>query len=256
MERIKQISLAFSGIIIYSSLLTVLPLLFGSYIAAKIVSLIFVSILGALYSNKVLNEPLVTAKLLPSRRFWLTALFVVILFAVVSFFTSQFLLIYYTDEAFLASQAYTAQLSPPEQILSLLVSILLTPIGEEIIFRGFMFRQFAKINRIFGLVMSSTVFAIWHGTAIHLYTALIGGFVLGCIYDKTQNIRFSIAAHSLFNGLTVLLSVIFGYIYLASVWIIVLNVLLLFAIIVLFLTRNPNVPQNFTTKCDKIRRQQ
>lgn len=255
MDKIKYISFAFSGIIIYCSLLTVLPPLFGSYIAAKIVSLIFVSILGALYAKKVMNEPLTTAKLLPTRRFIFVMYSVIAVFSVVSFFTSQFLLNFYTDAVFSASQTYTAQLSLSEQLLSICVSVLLTPIGEEIVFRGFMFRQLAKINRVFGLVMSSVIFALWHGTVIHLYTALIGGLILGCIYDKTQNILFSISAHALFNGLTVLLSIIFGSICLSWVWIIVLNALLLTVVVVLFKTRNPNVPQDLTIECDKTRRQ-
>ncbi len=90
--------------------------------------------------------------------------------------------------------------------LAVLISVVIAgPIVEELLFRGIVFRYFEKIcPGLFPAVLSGIAFGLWHGEPVQVvYTTLIG-VLLGMIYQKTRDLRITIAIHVLNNFLSTL----------------------------------------------------
>lgn len=98
-------------------------------------------------------------------------------------------------------------------INKILITIILGPIIEELVFRGFFFNLFNKKSKIMAYLFSSLIFAFMHvmGDVVfkQQYTNLIFmlphfGFALGVcyIYDKTKNIYYPIIIHMAMNILS------------------------------------------------------
>lgn len=228
-EKFKLLILAFSGIIIRSTLSQFLCDMMSNDVYATLIANIAVVILGGIYLNTVIGE--YEPKVFVRRRYITVSMITMLIYSVVSMYTSNFLFkLLYTDEA---QAAYSASQNHGEyEILSLCISVFLVPIAEEIVYRGFLFRFISK-NTKAAMIISSLIFALMHGTVVHLYTAFIGGMILCNIYAKTHKLRYNIMAHVLFNGITVILSLIpypfFGY---EPWWIVTLNAAL---VLVLFM---------------------
>lgn len=200
----KNVVLAFSGVIVYITLFTIFDCLFSEQIYAKFAACAVFAVLGGLYLRVVVKPP--------KRETILSKLFVVLMcctvaaFVMASFLTTSLILSAgLNDAAYMASVAEKAELSTWVQTFSLCVSILLVPIAEEIIFRGFMYGQLATINKPLAFITSSAFFVLWHGTVVHIYPALLGGVIFACIYEKTKQLRFCVFAHMLYNAFTALL---------------------------------------------------
>lgn len=235
-SKFQTVLLAFSGVIVYSAICIVCGFLFAENVYIKLVACSLTIIIGGLYIKTVLKYPPTWNN--PPKQFIAVMLTTIVVFAFTSMFTARFLLSgYINDEAFMAVTETKAELPLGQQILTLIVSFAFVPLAEEIIFRGLMYRQLATFNKTFALLFTSVFFALWHGTLIHLYTGLLGGLILCCICEKTQKLRYSVAAHSLFNILTSFAGVFDYPECFNSVWFIAaINVLCVSLIVVLFRT--------------------
>jgi membrane protease YdiL (CAAX protease family) len=88
-------------------------------------------------------------------------------------------------------------------VLSAIGTIVLAPIIEEFLFRGFLLRRWAaKWSIPTGLVVSSLVFAAIHGFTAA--SAFIWGVVLGLLYLWTRNLLVPIGVHIAGNTIAVL----------------------------------------------------
>lgn len=92
----------------------------------------------------------------------------------------------------------------------IVVTSILGPIFEEIIFRKIIFGSlYKRYNFWIGAIVSSLVFAAVHFDFAHIiiYTAM--GFTFAFLYVKTKRILVPIIAHVMMNTLVVLIQVIF-----------------------------------------------
>lgn len=201
-QKLKTVILAFAGFIVYSALLTVTPLMTDNHYVSVFIADIATILLGGVYMSTVLGQfkPRVEVE----RRFLITALITVLVFCITSLFTSNLILQNIYDENFVNNHVA----DDDALLCSTLMSIFLAPVVEEIVFRGFMYRFLSSLNRTASMILTSFVFALYHGTIVHLYAAFFGGLIFCVIYDRTHKLRYSIAAHMLFNALTVFMSVI------------------------------------------------
>ena len=83
--------------------------------------------------------------------------------------------------------------------LTLAVSGILTPVVEEIFFRFCLQRALSKFSPVVSLVFVSLSFGILHVSLIQIVFAVIMGFVLGIIFEMTDNILYPIAMHIYIN---------------------------------------------------------
>lgn len=87
-----------------------------------------------------------------------------------------------------------------QSIIYVLSVAIITPVKEEILFRGILYRFLErKYNFLVGIIISSFIFGILHGGL--LITATIMGIVLAMLYKKTQSIIPSIILHIVWNSL-------------------------------------------------------
>ena len=83
------------------------------------------------------------------------------------------------------------------------LSILIVPIGEEALMRGFVYpimrQQFSAPVTI---ALSACLFALLHGNIVQIILTLPLGIACGCIYEQTHSLMQCIGTHMLFNALT------------------------------------------------------
>ncbi|NUN11241.1 CPBP family intramembrane metalloprotease [Candidatus Micrarchaeota archaeon] len=88
-----------------------------------------------------------------------------------------------------------------KSILTLLIAITLSPIVEEMLFRGYL------VPRI-GVVFSSLVFGGLHyayGSTTQIIGTIIAGIILGLNYRKNKDLTSCIIAHALYNATSLML---------------------------------------------------
>ncbi len=89
--------------------------------------------------------------------------------------------------------------------LFVLVAIVMAPLFEEIVFRGFLFRGFANSwGWKWGAVASAAIFGLAH-LQLDVFVPLATlGVALAWVYKRTGSLWTCIAMHALFNGIAVL----------------------------------------------------
>ena len=90
----------------------------------------------------------------------------------------------------------------------LALATLFAPITEELLFRGWIYTSLReKIGVRFGILVSSTLFALAHWESTHLYALAVFpvGLALGYIRQRTDSVAASITLHSLYNGVAAVL---------------------------------------------------
>ncbi len=94
--------------------------------------------------------------------------------------------------------------------------VLIVPIAEEILFRGF-FQNWiiTRIGRIKGIIATSILFASFHFSMSQNWNnleVLLSLFVLSCylgfVYERQSSLWASIALHSTFNAISVLIIIL------------------------------------------------
>ena len=87
-----------------------------------------------------------------------------------------------------------------DPLLALLSTILLAPVVEEIIFRGYMLnRLLGWFNEKYSILIVSSVFALCHVSLIWMVYAFLMGTLLAKVSVEEDNIAYSIALHMGFN---------------------------------------------------------
>jgi len=96
--------------------------------------------------------------------------------------------------------------------LMIVAAVLVAPICEEIVFRGYFYAASKKFVGPWAAgACSALVFAAAHGSLAALLPLFVFGCLLALIYEKTGSIWAPIAVHFCFNGATVLVQVAARY---------------------------------------------
>lgn len=89
--------------------------------------------------------------------------------------------------------------------LSLLVLLvagaLLTPLGEEVVFRGVIATALNRHGAWAGVLGSAVIFAAVHGPSVIFFDALMVGILIGVLYRKTGSLWPALAVNVVYNGL-------------------------------------------------------
>lgn len=85
---------------------------------------------------------------------------------------------------------------------SIIRSVVISPILEELLFRGIILRGFLKNHSKFtSIIVSSLLFAIMHPHISQAFEAFIVGIFFAWIYIKTKSLLPNIFAHFVANGI-------------------------------------------------------
>lgn len=94
--------------------------------------------------------------------------------------------------------------------LVILVTSIIGPILEEIVFRKILFGVlYKKTNFFIAAIISSLIFSIFHGEPQHLLLYASMGFTFAFLYVKTQRILVPIFAHVAMNTMVVIVQTVF-----------------------------------------------
>ena len=77
-----------------------------------------------------------------------------------------------------------------------LVTSVTAGVGEEIYFRGFLFRRFERLSTPVLLLATSFAFAVWHLSPLMLLHTFVMGVVFGWIYLRTKRLFPVILGHT------------------------------------------------------------
>lgn len=92
------------------------------------------------------------------------------------------------------------EITNTSNVVVVLSVIILIPIVEENIFRGFIFKTIKKYSSfVIGMILSSLMFGLFHGNVVQAIGGFICGIVLCFIYEYVNNIMYPIIFHILFN---------------------------------------------------------
>ena len=103
---------------------------------------------------------------------------------------------------------------PWMQVFTVTTTVLLVPIGEEVLFRGILQTAFQKLvrarwgslrHRWVAVVAAGSLFGLMHLNTPQNVPALIAlGILLGLLYERSGSLIVPILVHMLFNGRTLL----------------------------------------------------
>lgn len=85
--------------------------------------------------------------------------------------------------------------------LIFLVTVILAPIIEELMFRKFMIDRFSRYGDLLAVIISAVAFGLFHGNFYQFFYATMLGFILGYIYTRTRNVKYTILMHMIINFL-------------------------------------------------------
>lgn len=87
---------------------------------------------------------------------------------------------------------------------------IISPIYEEIFYRGFLYQFFSsRYGVLSGMLISSFIFTIVHLPTFNtLPVNFVSGLIFSWVYQKTESIIPSILIHGTFNGIAIILTAI------------------------------------------------
>ena len=98
------------------------------------------------------------------------------------------------------------------RILAFVTAVFIAPIIEELVFRGFMLRAFAKHLPVWGAVVASSVlFSAIHVTPGVFFPLMILGAVMAILTVKTKSIYPAIVFHMINNSMAFVAEVLVQY---------------------------------------------
>ena len=98
----------------------------------------------------------------------------------------------------------------------LIATVIISPIFEEILYRGLMYNKLKQISNAFiAILISSILFALLHipgyGFNIKIFCFVLDGILLTYCYEKTDNIYVPILVHSVNNFFIFLFNYVYFY---------------------------------------------
>lgn len=86
-------------------------------------------------------------------------------------------------------------------LLALLGGALVTPLGEELLFRSVIANALNRYGALAGVGLSAIIFGVAHGTGVIMWVAIMMGLLSGALFRKTGSVWPSVLLHMLYNGL-------------------------------------------------------
>nr|WP_300841320.1 CPBP family intramembrane glutamic endopeptidase [uncultured Acetatifactor sp.] len=84
---------------------------------------------------------------------------------------------------------------------------IITPIAEELLFRGIIYSCLRRYMKLFSaMLISAAFFAVYHGNSVQGIYAVVLGLLMAYAYEYFGDFKMSVAVHVLANVLAYVLS--------------------------------------------------
>lgn len=90
-------------------------------------------------------------------------------------------------------------------VLLVFAGAVLTPFGEEVVFRGVVANALNKYGPWAGIIGSAVIFATVHGPSVIFFNALMVGIITGTLFRATISIWPGFVTHFVYNGIWLLI---------------------------------------------------
>lgn len=105
----------------------------------------------------------------------------------------------------------------PSLLVQFIVLVLLSPICEELIYRGLVYKRLREKNSfIRAALLSSLIFSVIHGNLVQMFYAFCMGMFLCFLMERFGNLKASMIAHVFMNFLSIVLTEAGIYNYLVN----------------------------------------
>lgn len=94
---------------------------------------------------------------------------------------------------------YEIQRDIPTTAMDLFSSVILAPIAEELLYRGIVLKETARVSRRFAIVFSAVMFGLMHGNPYQLVMATLLGLGLGYVTIESDSLIPAIVCHMAVN---------------------------------------------------------
>lgn len=101
---------------------------------------------------------------------------------------------------------YTTSFSGGSAGATMALSLLFAPVAEELMMRRILYAYLRQIGVVFGMVVTSVLFAGMHGTLVHLPFTFLLGLFLCVVLDLAGRVWVCMACHSGANALSLFLA--------------------------------------------------
>lgn len=98
-----------------------------------------------------------------------------------------------------------AKAGPLSLFVLVFTGALLTPLGEEVLFRGVIANALNKYGAWAGVVGSAAIFGVVHGPSVILLNAFMAGILTGIVFRKTHSVWPGLVIHCVYNGIWLLI---------------------------------------------------
>jgi membrane protease YdiL (CAAX protease family) len=175
---------------------------FWLLIVSDIVSAaLIVALVLSFYKEKLSSLGLTTKKLPKAILYGVMGFFVAFILADIAAYPIQQHFGVDTTQQALSQSAAVSGLLP----LVLLSGVIIAPIAEEIVFRGYLYKAFRdRFKPWYAIIMSAALFSAIHLEPLAAVPLFVIGVVLAYVYEKTDNLMAPIALHMLNNAVAFL----------------------------------------------------
>ncbi|MFD1032525.1 CPBP family intramembrane glutamic endopeptidase [Metaplanococcus flavidus] len=106
------------------------------------------------------------------------------------------------------TESLQSQMTLLNFVIGFVSAAIISPIYEEIFYRGFLYRFFSSRYGVWsGMITSSIIFTVVHIPTFNtLPVNFVSGLIFSWVYHKTGSIIPSILIHGIFNGIAVILT--------------------------------------------------
>ena len=96
---------------------------------------------------------------------------------------------------------FSSIITPDDLAGSMILAMVVAPIGEEILFRGVMLRGFRSVyGPTKGVLYSALLFGLVHLNPYQFVAGFLLGLFLGFLYVRTDSLVLPVIAHAVYNG--------------------------------------------------------
>lgn len=91
-------------------------------------------------------------------------------------------------------------------VLSMVFLVVLTPLGEELAYRGVVTTALLRYGALVGVLGSAVVFAVMHGLNVIFFASLVVGLITGELRRRSGSIWPGVLTHAVNNALALLVA--------------------------------------------------
>lgn len=200
MKYVRSFGICLFSVLFYFAVSIVAYLFINNTVWATIVADMIVAVIGFIYYKK--------SRMFDTKASYsISVLFAFMIFMIVMWFFTQITTTFVSNSIIDNNYNTYVELSESDTLGYLLLTFFVAPATEELLMRGIVFRELKKTIPIgFVYLISSVVFALMHGTVVHLFVAMMSGFLFAIIYEYSDSIICPIIFHSVFNFMSIILS--------------------------------------------------